>query len=60
MDRFELDGKVYVAKDDDPNSFCNGCAGDGVMSLCAKLPECYHTRRDDARDIIWVEEVSDG
>jgi len=59
MDRFELDGKVYVAEDAAGRS-CGACA---LLSfgpyICGKHL-CCDDEREDGREIIWVEEVSDG
>ena len=59
MDRFELDGKVYVAED----HYKPGCGKCALLSLdeflCFDYP-CQDSHREDGREIIWVEEVSDG
>jgi len=56
MDKFELEGKTYVAKDAPPPfDLCSGCAFDPLPS-CAEIPECCGVNRADGRDTIWVEE----
>ena len=58
MDRFELDGKTYVAKDE--ISRCEGCGLAGMFNpSCAEMepfPSCQASARADEREIIWVEE----
>ena len=69
MDRIEINGGVYVAKEQ-LNRFpisgggscpeCRGCAfnTDGMLETCACLTQylCTADERKDGRDIIWVEE----
>ena len=53
MDRFEHEGKTYVAKDE--VIWCKGCAF-GIGYTCAapdSAPPCWA----DDRDFIWVEEA---
>lgn len=37
---------------------CNGCAATPLSELCDKLPSCIAKFRNDAHDIIWVEQCS--
>jgi|GEM_PF-6017458 len=55
MDKFELEGKTYVAKDAPaPFDLCSGCVFDPLPS-CTEVQECCAANREDNRDIIWVE-----
>jgi len=60
MDRFELGGKAYVAKevlsDDFPWS-CTGCSfrGKSCCMATSDVPDCAHASK--GKTIIWVEEV---
>lgn len=56
MDKFELDGKTYVANVPPlPYNLCSGCAFDPLPICCAKVQECCAEHREDGKDIIWVE-----
>ena len=67
MDRIEVGGKTYVAKEP-LGSFpvcyggscaeCRGCAfhADGLFRTCITVGPCCADEREDGRDIIWVEE----
>jgi len=69
IDRIEVGGKVYVAKEPlgtfrtsgIPNGVCSECRGcafytDELIEICASLNSCCADERKDGRDIIWVEE----
>lgn len=57
MMEVEIDGKVYVASEQEGNT-CNGCVGDdglGYDSLCYKLPHgCSYDK------IIWIKKEEGG
>ena len=61
MDRFEYEGKTYVAKD--AVSACRDCAfdDDNLCQNVREMPgsECGHRDREDGRDIVWVKEESE-
>jgi len=59
MDRFELDGKVYVAEDSAGRK-CGACALLCLDSHVCVEHLCCADEREDGREIIWVEEVPDG
>lgn len=50
---FELDGKIYVAMEQDSFPFCEGCAFDALP--CGHLPECTLNKRRDGINVIFVE-----
>jgi len=69
IDRIEVGGKVYVAKEplctfpisgisNSSLSECRGCAfyTDELAEICASINSCCADERKDGRDIIWVEE----
>ena len=67
MDRIEVGGKTYVAKEPlgsfpisggDSCSECRGCAfyADELLETCINIGSCCTDEREDGRDIIWVEE----
>lgn len=49
----EIDGKIFEAfpSDEDAESQCQGCAGDGNLDLCKQLAACLPD------NIIWVVKV---
>jgi len=56
MDKFELEGKTYVAKGAMTSfNLCSGCVFDPLPS-CTEVQECCAEHREDGKDIIWVEE----
>ena len=60
MNRFEYDGKVYIAQPE--IRLCRGCAFRDAEPRCSDmepLPLCQEDTREDEREIIWVEEVKE-
>ena len=57
MDKFELDGKTYIAKRAMTSyNLCSGCAFDPLPSCTwTGIQECCAEHREDGKDIIWVE-----
>lgn len=54
VNEIELDGKIYVAEETDPDNDCRGCAFGRLSDYCAKIV-CYSGDRADGRTVIFVE-----
>lgn len=51
-DKFELDGKTYIAKE---SKDCSECAFETNHKCVAKTPECSALTRKDKKSVIFVE-----
>jgi len=57
MDKFEHEGKTYVAKEEESGmGLCDGCAFIDDDCVCKGSFQCEANQREDKREIIWVEE----
>lgn len=59
VNEIELDGKIYVAEETDPDNDCRGCAFERLSGYCARIM-CYSGDRADGRTVIFVEKQNDG
>lgn len=57
-DTFVYAGKTFTVSPIQQHLTCRGCAFDHNDSACFRAPPCSGLRRDDGRDIIWVETVA--
>lgn len=54
VNEIELDDKIYVAEETDPDNDCRGCAFVCLSNYCRKV-WCYEGDRTDGRTVIFVE-----